>query len=72
MIMDDPDAMKAVGKVWVHWLEYGNTDGDGTVELKGILKGKMILVKLVMVDLLLLTNDIHTSSNYMHLIQILV
>ena len=20
MIMDDPDAMKAVGKVWVHWL----------------------------------------------------
>ena len=30
MIMDDPDAMKAVGKVWVHWLEYGNTDGDGS------------------------------------------
>ena len=26
MIMDDPDAMEAVGKVWVHWLEYGNTD----------------------------------------------
>ena len=24
IIMDDPDAMKAVGKVWVHWLEYGN------------------------------------------------
>ena len=22
LIMDDPDAMKAVGKVWVHWLEY--------------------------------------------------
>ena len=22
MIMDDPDAMKAVGKVWVHWLTY--------------------------------------------------
>ena len=20
IIMDDPDAMKAVGKVWVHWL----------------------------------------------------
>ena len=20
--MDDPDAMKAVGKVWVHWLQY--------------------------------------------------
>ena len=30
LIMDDPDAMGAVGKVWVHWLEYGNTDGDGT------------------------------------------
>ena len=25
MIMDDPDAMAAVGKVWVHWLVYGNT-----------------------------------------------
>ena len=22
MIMDDPDAMAAVGKVWVHWLYY--------------------------------------------------
>ena len=22
LIMDDPDAMGAVGKVWVHWLEY--------------------------------------------------
>ena len=30
MIMDDPDAMAAVGKVWVHWLEYGNTDGGGS------------------------------------------
>ena len=30
MIMDDPDAMKAVGKVWVHWLEYGNTDDSVT------------------------------------------
>jgi Raf kinase inhibitor-like YbhB/YbcL family protein len=27
MIMDDPDAMAAVGKVWVHWIVYGNT-GD--------------------------------------------
>ena len=33
MIMDDPDAMKAVGKVWVHWLEYGNTD-DSVIEGK--------------------------------------
>ena len=22
IIMDDPDAMKAVGKIWVHWLTY--------------------------------------------------
>ena len=22
LIMDDPDAIKAVGKVWVHWLRY--------------------------------------------------
>ena len=38
LIMDDPDAMEAVGKVWVHWVvwdippdtyEYGNgRDGD--------------------------------------------
>jgi hypothetical protein len=30
MIMDDPDAMKAVGKVWVHWLEYGVTWGSNS------------------------------------------
>ena len=24
LIMDDPDAMGAVGKVWVHWLTYAN------------------------------------------------
>ena len=30
MIMDDPDAMAAVGKVWVHWLEYGSTDDSVT------------------------------------------
>ena len=28
IIMDDPDAMAAVGKVWVHWLEYFNFDYD--------------------------------------------
>jgi len=26
IIMDDPDAMKAVGKVWVHWLVCASTD----------------------------------------------
>ena len=30
LIMDDPDAMKAVGKVWVHWLRIWNTDGGGS------------------------------------------
>ena len=30
MVMDDPDAMKAVGKVWVHWLEFGKTDDSVT------------------------------------------
>tara|TARA_B100001146_G_C15796388_1_gene270658 strand:+ start:59 stop:499 length:441 start_codon:yes stop_codon:yes gene_type:complete len=24
LIMDDPDAMGAVGKIWVHWLAYGS------------------------------------------------
>jgi|TARA_B110000438_G_scaffold12457_1_gene12200 Raf kinase inhibitor-like YbhB/YbcL family protein len=28
LIMDDPDAMAAVGKVWVHWLEYGPIEQD--------------------------------------------
>ncbi len=28
LIMDDPDAMGAVGKVWVHWLFYKNDSGD--------------------------------------------
>lgn len=26
LIMDDPDAMEAVGKVWVHWLVFGSID----------------------------------------------
>jgi len=30
LIMDDPDAMGAVGKVWVHWLRIWNTDGGGS------------------------------------------
>ena len=28
LIMDDPDAMGAVGKVWVHWLTYANYTFD--------------------------------------------
>ena len=35
LIMDDPDAMKAVGKVWVHWLTYHNvTDSNSNIEGK--------------------------------------
>ena len=35
IIMDDPDAMKAVGKVWVHWLTYHNvTDSNSNIEGK--------------------------------------
>ena len=35
IIMDDPDAMKAVGKVWVHWLTYHNvTDPNSKIEGK--------------------------------------
>ena len=35
IIMDDPDAMKAVGKVWVHWLTYhGVTDPSSKIEGK--------------------------------------
>ena len=36
IIMDDPDAMAAVGKVWVHWLAYRNTDDwDTQTETEG-------------------------------------
>ena len=34
LIMDDPDAMGAVGKVWVHWLEYGNADDEHVTDGK--------------------------------------
>ena len=35
MIMDDPDAMKAVGKVWVHWLTYHDVaDSNSKIEGK--------------------------------------
>ena len=50
LIMDDPDAMAAVGKVWIHWLFYYNAkngehpynladfggDGSGIVNTYGI------------------------------------
>ena len=35
IIMDDPDAMKAVGKVWVHWLTYHSiNDPNSKIEGK--------------------------------------
>tara|TARA_Y100000590_G_scaffold428237_1_gene539315 strand:+ start:363 stop:788 length:426 start_codon:yes stop_codon:yes gene_type:complete len=34
LIMDDPDAIEAVGKVWVHWLQYYNTQDSIMVEGK--------------------------------------
>ena len=34
LIMDDPDAMGAVGKVWVHWLQYHNLNDVSPVEGK--------------------------------------
>ncbi|MQG18981.1 MAG: YbhB/YbcL family Raf kinase inhibitor-like protein [SAR202 cluster bacterium] len=34
LIMDDPDAMGAVGKVWVHWLQYHNLSAPSPVEGK--------------------------------------
>ena len=34
LIMDDPDAMAAVGKVWVHWLQYHNLTDVSPIEGK--------------------------------------
>ena len=34
LIMDDPDAMGAVGKVWLHWLQYHNLTESAPVEGK--------------------------------------
>ena len=34
LIMDDPDAMAAVGKIWVHWLTYHDTNGMTLIQGK--------------------------------------
>ena len=34
IIMDDPDAMKAVGTVWVHWLMYHGVNDTAKIEGK--------------------------------------
>ena len=36
IIMDDPDAMKAVGKVWVHYLFYQSTDIRGLSDFEPV------------------------------------
>ena len=36
IIMDDPDAMGAVGKVWVHWLFYQSTHIQGPSDLEPV------------------------------------
>jgi len=42
LIMDDPDAMEAVGKVWVHWLLWNVTlDTNGTMGVKNIPEGSV-------------------------------
>ena len=47
LIMDDPDAVAAVGKVWVHWLQYssavsGETDKivEDMGEISPVINGK--------------------------------
>ena len=36
LIMDDPDAMAAVGKVWVHWLFYQSVDIRDSSDLEPV------------------------------------
>ena len=40
IIMDDPDAMGAVGKVWVHWLSYRRNDAPYPINF--VQPGNMI------------------------------
>ena len=42
IIMDDPDAMGAVGKVWVHWLTYRRNDTDRELNLFANKLGKLV------------------------------
>jgi hypothetical protein len=35
LIMDDPDAMGAVGKVWVHWIVWDMLASDGILTTQG-------------------------------------
>ena len=36
LIMDDPDAMDAVGKVWVHWLVYSSTQIEDLSDFESV------------------------------------
>ena len=44
LIMDDPDAMGAVGKVWVHWLTYANYNPDPNSDFAIFWKKQKTLV----------------------------
>jgi len=67
LIMDDPDAMAVVGKVWVHWLEYyDGADKDQDIPHSARLLERQILMKLDMEDLHHQMDVIHTSSKDMH------
>jgi len=39
LIMDDPDAMGAVGKVWVHWVVWDILNADGPLLTSSGIKG---------------------------------
>ena len=47
LIMDDPDAMDAVGKVWVHWLAYRTTWTPYPIDfvLRGTAKKNMPMIE---------------------------
>ena len=40
LIMDDPDAMVAVGKVWLHWLVYGSPHPQNVIFGNIMVHGK--------------------------------
>ena len=73
LIMDDPDAMGAVGKVWVHWVVWNiippHTDNSRYMMRQPTrlnAEGMTDFGELDMVDLHLLTKDTHMSSNFTH------
>ncbi len=39
LIVDDPDALKAVGKVWVHWIAWNIPPGASRIEQSACVEG---------------------------------